>query len=693
MGFIKEAVKRVKKAMKAFEAPVRSQELLDWQKKLEVAKAGQDLTLMDKREYLYMGDRTVDKNINASTTPQKASNNVYNIIYEFIESQVSSQIPMPQVKSKREGFEIQAQMIADGIANDLRESNIETINDQNERITPLQGFSLVEVAWNPDYKHHLYKGEIELHGRHPKQFVGQPKVYNLQKMDYFFILSDVSHDYVMRRYKKNLAGEEEQYPENTRLFDAGTVATNFITQRSGEEENEEPLTEICCWYRDENGDYGKFVWINDIELENLPRYFYRRIKGQIVENETLQEDVISRLDGSVIAQAGEVVPYFVPQRYPVSVRINVPRNFAFGGQSDMDVIRDQQDAIKRVVHKMEEKIVKGGSLIKAHEDHSSFDKVTDEQYQIVKGTATELALLETIDLTADIAKDMEFVQEMYRMAQSMLGITNSYQGKEDPTAQSGKAKQIQVQQASGRMQSKQFNKYVHYKEIFEIIFEFKIAYYDEIRPYLAQDMKGNDIYGEFDKYQFLQRDKTGKLYYNTDFIFGSDGSAGLPKDPMFLFNQALAFLQAQALDVVQFWGLLESLQFPQASKIKKQWEEKMAQMTEEQQMMQQQQGQIEQMGQQMEQQQAATEQEQAIQEEVIKQLVEALKEAQEGDLQATNEILQKLEEGALNEQNQASQANAEQNQMKMHEDKMTLENRKLDIAEKAAKKPVGSGKQ
>jgi hypothetical protein len=705
MDGVKKAVKSVKKAIKAFEAPARSQELLNWQKKLEVAKAGQDLTLMDKREYLYMGDPRVDRNINSATTPQKSSNNVYNIVYEFIESQVSSQIPMPQVKSKREGFEQQAQMIGDAISNDLKESNIETINDQNERITPLQGFSLVEVCWNPDYQHHLYKGEVELYGRHPKQLVGQPKVYSLQKMDFFFILSDVSHDYVWRRYNKNLDGEQEQYPENTRLYDAGTLANSGITQRSGGEEDQEPLTEIVCWYKDDNGDYGKFVWINDIELENLPRYFYRRINGKIVEEETLTDDVMGQDENGQpikIASAGEKVPYFVPTRYPVSVRINVPRNFAFGGQSDMDVIRDQQDSIKRVVHKMEEKIVRGGSIIKALEDHSSFDKVTDEIYQIVKGSQAELMAIGTLDLTADISKDLTFVQEMYKFAQSMLGVTNSFQGKPDDTAISGVAKQIQVQQASGRMQSKAFNKYVHYKEIFEIMFQFKLAFYDEPRPYMAQDVNGQDTYGHFDKYQLLQRDKTGQLYYNTDFVFGSDGSAGLPKDPMFLFNQALAFLQAQALDVVQFWSLLESLQFPQASKFKKQWEQKMQQQQQDQGQQQQYETQIQQDQQKIQ----ADAQEMEVLNEMVKLLTEAVKDAQAGDVQATNQIMQQLEQVQEKEHSQGlatqgqqmqaqqqqqgadQQQQTAQNQMQMHQDKMALEHRKLDVAQQQQKQVV-----
>lgn len=658
MGLIKDVMKRMKKAVQQAQKP---QKLIKWQKRLETARGGQNLETMDKREYLYLGDRAVDKNVNATTTPSKMANNIYNIIYEFVESQVSTQIPQPTVKSKREGFEEQAQMIADSIANDLKESTIDEINDRNERITPVQGFSLIEVCWNPNFKHHLHRGEIELYGRHPKQLVTQPQVYNLHKMDYFFILSDVSQEYVQRRYKKNLEGEEEQFPENTRLFENDVTTSNDQTLRSiATESEDEPLTEIVCWYKDEDGDICKFVWINDIVLEDLPKFFYRRIGGKIVEEETLEFDTVIA-DGSVLP-AGTVVPYFVPERYPVSIRVNVPKNFAFGGQSDVDVIRDQQDSIKRVVHKMEEKLVKGGTIIKALDDHTTFN-IDDTIYQIIRGTQAQLAAITTEDLTADITRDIQFVQEQYRMAQSMLGITNSYQGKEDPTAQSGKAKQIQVQQASGRLQSKQFNKAVHFKELFEIIFEFKLALYDELRPYLAQDETGNAVYGQFDKYKFLMKDKTGKLYYNTDFLFATDGAFGLPKDPMFLYEQTLALFQAQAIDIQQLWTIMESLQFPKAAQIKKQWEEKM----DQEGILQQLQQQLEQMNGQL--------QEAQVKEEIM---MEMLSEAEQNNMQGQVEAIKELNANDQMERDHASAQQDREHSRNMDIAKVNLEQQKID---------------
>jgi hypothetical protein len=167
----------------------------------------------------------------------------------------------------------------------------------------------------------------------------------------------------------------------------------------------------------------------------------------------------------------------------------------------------------------------------------------------------------------------------------MLGITDSFQGKEDASAQSGVAKQIQVQQATGRLQSKQFNKNAAYKELFEMMFEYMLAFYDEPRPYQSKDEYGNAKYAEFDKYKFLMMDAEGQLYYNTDFLFSSDVGSGLPKDPIFMYNQVKEMLGAGAIDKLQYWTILEYLNFPMAKQIKSQTEQQMqaeAQMAQQQ---------------------------------------------------------------------------------------------------------------
>lgn len=577
---IKKVVSKVKETLDDnADATARDDQLQKWRKKLATAQTEFQTDLMDQREYIYASSHGVDGNINSNQRPSKYANTVYNIVFEFIETQVNTQIPQPSIKSVREGFEEQAHMIEDSIADKLKQMDTEEVTDVNERITPVQGYSIMELCWNNDVHHHLYKGDMELYSKHPKQFIPQPGVFRLKHMDYFFVLSKVTPEYVKRRYDIELFNQYEQYPENTNL-------SGSLTSSIGADES---LTECVVWYRDDDGDICKYAWINETELEDLPKYYYRRGEnGEILTEEKLLYDtpigamqtVTDPMSGETVQQpvtlpSGSSVPLYIPDSYPYIIRRNVPKNFSFGGQSDLDVIRDHQDSMKKVVTKMEEKIIKGGSIVKAADDHNV--SITDQINQVIKGTPQQLAVFGVENLQADIAKDIEYIQVIYKQAQSMLGITDSFQGKEDSSAQSGKAKQIQVQQASGRLQSKQFNKNAAFKELFEIMFQFMLAFYDEPRPYTSKDDYGNSQYAEFDKYKFLMMDAQGNYYYNTDFLFSSDVGSGLPKDPIFMYNQVKEMLQSGAIDKLQYWTILEYLNFPMAKQIKAQIEQQMQQ--------------------------------------------------------------------------------------------------------------------
>lgn len=583
-GVVKDAVDKVKPTE---ETPQTDTNLDKWRKKLQMAQGEFNIQTMDEREYIYLGTRSVDQNVNTRQQPSKYANNVYNIVFEFIETQVNTQIPQPSVRSVRQPYEDQARMIEDVISDKLKMMDTESVTDVNERITAVQGYSIMELCWNSDYKHQLYTGEMELYSKHPKQLIPQPGVFKLHHMDYFFILSKVTPDYVRRRFGEDVSNQTEMYPDNTSLYGVSPNINTIV---------DHTVTLIDCWYMDEDHDVSKFSWINGTAVEDMPKYFYHRDdKGNIMETETLVED--KQLPDGTVIPAGTEVPYYVPDCYPFIIRNNVPKNFTFGGQSDLDVVRDQQDSIKKVVTKMEEKVIKAGSVIKVADDHNV--AITDQVYQVIKGTQQQLAAFGTEDLGADISRDMEYVQMQYKQAQSMLGITDSFQGKEDNTAKSGVAKQIQVQQSSGRLQSKQFNKNASSKELFELMFKFMLAFYDEPRAYTAKDEYGNTAYAEFDKYQFLVQDADGKWYYNTDFLFSADAGSGLPKDAIFMYNQVQQQLQMQAIDKLQYWTILEYLNFPMAKQIKSQIEQQMQQQAEQQQQqmqMQQQQAEQQQQG-------------------------------------------------------------------------------------------------
>ena len=217
---------------------------------------------------------------------------------------------------------------------------------------------------------------------------------------------------------------------------------------------------------------------------------------------------------------------------------------------------------KKAVTAVEEKVLRGGAIIKKLTGHNV--NLKNLLYQVVEGDINELSALQAINLQADIRQDMEFIASQYKAAQNTLGITDSFQGKPDTTAKSGLAKQVSINQSSGRLMSKQFNKKNSYKELFEIMFEFKLAFYDDVRPFIKKKITGNIEYGEFNKYDFVEQDDAGVWYYNTDFLFSADAGEGIPKDKMWLMSQTVQFASTGFLSKTQFWNAMHDLGYPNA---------------------------------------------------------------------------------------------------------------------------------
>ena len=66
--------------------------------------------------------------------------------------------------------------------------------------------------------------------------------------------------------------------------------------------------------------------------------------------------------------------------------------------------------------------------------------------------AQEASLISVKNMQADISLDRIMIAENYDWAKSTLGITDSYQGKYDASADSGTAKQYAINQAAGRLE-------------------------------------------------------------------------------------------------------------------------------------------------------------------------------------------------------------------------------------------------
>jgi len=219
----------------------------------------------------YLGTKHMRKNVNDQSTGQsKLANNVRNAGYEMIESQVNTEIPQVAVKSKANGFDWLAKNVQAKTQSDIDESNIQQIHDENERLTPIYGLSMVLVAWDPSIKHHLYNGEKKLINIDPKQFIGQKRVYDIEKMDYFFLEFPTTKKAILAEYGIDVEAESESEP-GLNVLDDATVNTGKS------DDTDEMVTKVMMFYKDKDGDVGLYVFVNNVELLDAPKYYLPKV--------------------------------------------------------------------------------------------------------------------------------------------------------------------------------------------------------------------------------------------------------------------------------------------------------------------------------------------------------------------------------------------------------------------------------
>ena len=304
--------------------------------------------------------------------------------------------------------------------------------------------------------------------------------------------------------------------------------------------------------------------------------------------------------GAGFAQTGTkvMVPYYKPELFPLVLMRNVTAENRFLGESDCDKIRDQQNTINRMEQKILDKTVKAGTRISCPADTHIRIDAEDGVFMPVSNM-TDLALLKQFDFSGDITNEITIMTQAYNEAQRVIGVTESFLGRKDTTATSGKAKEFAASQTVGRLESRRVLKKQAWADVFERMFKNMIAYADERRPVHYQDEKGQTEYEEFIPYEFLDVDDAGELYWNTQFLFACDDASGLAANRQAMWQECTAHLQAGAYGnptdvntLIIYWTKMEELHYPGAGNTKKLLEEqRQAQMQQQALMLQMQQAQ------------------------------------------------------------------------------------------------------
>ena len=581
---------------------------------------------MDEREALYRGEvREITpltlKDRRKDGALRKTSH-LRNIIAENIESEVSAVIPQPKVTARRKSDEWRAKILEDMLRNELDRLPMETLNDLAERMVPIQGGVYWLVEWDNSKRTHSTIGDVVVSALHPKQVVPQDGVFTaVEDMDAIAVKLPQTRQYIQRVYGKDV-DEGEENPE-TRTLDADADTA------------EDMVTQIVVYFRNEKGGIGKFSWVGDTVLEDMEDFEARRLRkcqscGEVIpdpetkvcpvcgaetiaEGEEESEDVFSGImtrNGTAIpgASAGmdemglpmmqpTVLPYYKPDVFPIFLHKNVSVFGRLLGDSDVDKIADQQNTVNRMEQKIIDRFIKAGTRITLP-DRADFRADPEDGEKWYIGNPADAGLIGVYQFSGDLSQEMQYLTGVYEEARQALGITDSFQGRNDPTAQSGVAKQFAASQSAGRLESKRVMKEAAYAELFKRIVQLKVAYADEPRPVVAEDNRGQAKYEEFNRYDFYEQDEKGEWHCILDderFLFSCDSNSPLASNrpqqwqEIVSMYQMGAFGNPQEMDsALLLWSELERLHYPNASDIREALEMKIQQ----QQQMQQQQAQM-----------------------------------------------------------------------------------------------------
>ncbi len=594
--------------------------LIMWQRRLAEADAAYsaEVAKMDEREQLYAGQRDLRPLVPGDWRRDgrwKKTSHVRNIIFENVESQVSSEIPQPKVTPRRKKDEHLADVIEHFLRNELDRLPFETINDMAERTVPIQGAVGFLVEWDNTRRSGERVGEVTVTAIHPKQFAPQPGIYTgVEDMDWFILKMPTTKQAVRRRYGVRLDDEGEAEPD--------------VRGSGNEDAAQDAVTRYIGYQRGGHGGIDRYVWVGDHELEDLENYQARRgsvcercgqarpldesapcpacggdrwtakaqefetimvpiqtaagtvIPGARVEADRFGAPVLDETGAPVIR--GTQVPFYQPDLFPIIIQKSVSVYGKLLGNSDVDVIRDQQNTVNRVEQKIIDRLMKAGTRITLP-DRADIRLDPDDGEKIYIGNAADKALLDVYDFTGNLEYELAYLEQVYKEAQQELGITDSYLGRKDATATSGKAKEFSAAQAAGRLESKRTMKDAAYAAIFELMFKFALAYSDEPRPVSYKDSKGETRYEEFDRYDFLERGEDGRWRWNDQFLFSCDTSAPLASNREAMWQETRMNLQtgafgdpAQTETLILFWSKMEELHYPGAGTTKSFLEDKLA---------------------------------------------------------------------------------------------------------------------
>lgn len=549
------------------------------------------ISKIPRRNSLYRGDGKI---INRRTKKEIQASCHQNIVFELIESQISNAIPEAIATPMLAEDSQRALSISNYLNQAMKVQNGIAINDRAERGTLKNGYHFYLIEWDQSKVSNSGFGGLKLTDYSAHNVFVQPGLSNFRDAEYIFLKNVCTCASIKRIYGVDVPADGD-----------GVDVCTIIT----------------CYFLNDDGDLGRTIFhanthtvISEDEYFELRRVLvcerceepilnldcscpncgHDKFKYKILDEETATQDIwIGNMDENARLRAeakqqglpddphagltklvakGDKIPFYHIRELPVVMRLSISSDESIFGISDIDMIEQNQDTLNRLTTKEEENILKAGSFVtypegtKIPTDDSTLKLVPIQDPRLIQAFSVQT-------IQANMQQDDILATRMYQYGRATLGITESYQGKRDTTATSGKAKQLAAAQSAGRLESKQRMKVQAYTDIYRKQFKFLLAYADENQYYVKYDQSGDILQMTFNRYMFLKKNNEGQLYWDDNFLIEAD-NASLIGNKQEMWNLLTQQFLSGSLGAPQdpavmklYWSIMKQLQFPFAAAV------------------------------------------------------------------------------------------------------------------------------
>ena len=523
------------------------------------------------------------------------------MVYEFVESKIDNSIPTPKMTPK---YKSDLPLIE--TTEDFLRYNIDNIfgkylNDRDERATYVDGTAWHKVWWDSLDNSHSTSGTVKVDLCLADQIVPQPGITDWRQLEYIFELQQISLARIWDLYHRRIT----------------PVASNTSQPASPDEETDlSTITMITCYYLNEDRIVGKFSWAEHSrqvicneenwqirklrkctschtivpQAKQCPVCGKRNFKYENATTEILGEDLYEvynpyetgesddeqnkdQYKARVFLTKGTEIPFYVVRQLPFIPRPAVSSIESMYGISEAKMVLEMQDVCNKMYTKMVDKTLDSGAVVtkparlKINDSGNGIKMIDVRSYE-------ESQMVQNKQIAADTSQDIAAAQMMYESARATSGVTESFQGKYDASATSGKAKEFSAMQTAGRIESLRVIKAAAFSAVYELVLKYLLAFSDESQKFVKTLPDGSVEEEEWNKYMFLAKDKYGQIYYRDDFKFGSDAAASLANNRVAMWQELQSqYMQGTMGDVadpntrVLFWNAMEQQQYPLAKTI------------------------------------------------------------------------------------------------------------------------------